>query len=406
MNDLLNQLKSLGLKIEKGSVFKPTLGEKISIDKVVPGEWLESHGERVYQSKTLYPYGSSHGDVILNIEDFYKNQAEFWGIDNLKTFELNEFLFFDTETSGLSLGAGSIVFMFGGCYFSNNGLEVRQYFLDDPTSEPYFLTLVDKLIVEHKCLVSYNGKSFDIPILRTRMVLNHLKSDIFGQNHLDLLYFSRMIWKMRLESRRLSDIEKEILFFTRNEEEVPGWIVPQLYQDYLITGNALPMKGIFYHNEKDVVSLAALFLHLAKAISTIESISLMDSQDILSIGRIFQKKGNIEASEEFYKLGLNNLDIKDIDVKVAQNFACLLKRQNKWTEAIRFWTIAANNNDIGSCVELSKYYEHHTKDLNLALFWAEKALKICEGTLSSNQFNRLFHRKKRISGKILLNEYQ
>ena len=404
MNDLMNLLKSLGVKVDKATNIHPKYVKGISIDKLIPGEWLESRGERVFQYRIFYPFGSQHGTVTLANENYFKNQSEFWGIDEIKTFELNNFLFLDMETSGLSSGAGSLAFMFGGCYFSAKGLEVTQLFLDDPTSETLFLSLIDKLIADHNCLVSYNGKSFDIPVLRTRMVLNYMNSEKLNRNHLDLLHFSRMVWKMRLESRRLSDIEKEILAFKRNEEEVPGWIVPQLYQDYLLTGNALPMKGVFYHNGKDVVSLAALFLHLSKAISTLESISTMDRQDILSIGRIYQKKGNVEMSEKTYKLGLNRFDIGNVEVKVLRNFANLLKKQSKWSEAIKCWESAANQNDTNSCIELSKYYEHQVKNFNLALYWAEEAIKINRDSFSSEGSSDLIRRRKRIIGKIQLND--
>ncbi len=201
------------------------------IEKVIQGEWIESHGERIYISKNFYPFGSSHGNVLFEKESRFNTLSQFWGIANLKNYSMQDFLYIDTETSGLSLGTGSIVFLFGGCYFTDKGLEIVQYLLDDPSNEGLFLANVDELIQNHKCLISYNGKSFDLPMLRSRMILNRMSYSNLNKDHLDLLHFARRLWKLRLESRRLSDIEKEIIAFQRTEDEVPGWLVPQLYQD-------------------------------------------------------------------------------------------------------------------------------------------------------------------------------
>ncbi len=131
MTDLLKKLQSMGLKIEKGSDVHLGSENKISIDKVIQGEWIELHGERIYISRNSYPFGSSHGKVIFEKELRFESLTQFWGIENIKTYQLQDFLFIDTETSGLSLGAGSIVFLFGGCYFTEKGLDVIQYFLED-----------------------------------------------------------------------------------------------------------------------------------------------------------------------------------------------------------------------------------------------------------------------------------
>lgn len=401
MSDLLKKLKSMGLKIEKGSEIHSGSEYKRSIDEVIQGEWLESHGERVYISRNSYPFGSSHGKVIFEKILRFESLTQFWGIENINKYQLKDFLFIDTETSGLSLGAGSIIFLFGGCFFSEQGLEVIQYFLEDPSSELYFLANIDGLIHNHKCLVSYNGKSFDIPMLRSRMVLNRISYVNLGKDHLDLLHFARNLWKLRMESRRLSDIEKEIMTFQRTEDEVPGWLVPQLYQDYLTSGDAAPLKGVFYHNENDIVSLAALFTHINKMVSDKSNLDSVNILDIISIGTIYQKAGNLSLSEVFYKLGLDKGIPLELDYKILRNYANLMKKQNKWMEAIKLWEMAADKNDPDSCIELAKYFEHRELDYNTAAIWVETAMKIvicADG--SKILMEELKHRKRRLESKI------
>ena len=404
MSDLLKKLQSMGLKIEKGSDIISEPAKKTSIDQIINGEWIESQGERVFVVKESYPFGSIHGNVMFQKELQFGSIAKFWGIDQLEMMKLRDFLFFDTETSGLSLGVGTIIFLFGCCYFSDNGLEVLQFFLEDPASELIFLANIDELIQGHKCLVSYNGKSFDLPMLKSRMVLNRLPNVNLSKPHLDLLHFSRSLWKLRLESRRLSDIEKDILAFQRSEDEVPGWFVPQLYQDYLSNGDASPLEGVFYHNKNDVVSLAALFSHVTRLVSENSSLESANPLDLISIGSIYRKSGNFSLSENFYQLGLDKKDPSDLDTKILRDFAQLMKKQNKWVEAIKLWEVAAKKDDPLSCIELAKYSEHREIALLAASDWVDKAIDIINRTEGTEKIRaELIHRKKRLESKILSN---
>jgi len=401
MSDLLKKLQSIGLKIEKGSNIISEPGKGLSIDRVIKGEWIESRGEKVFVVKESYPFGSAHGNVVFEKDLLFGSIAQFWGIDQLETMNLNDFLFLDTETSGLSLGAGTIIFLFGCCFFSENGLEVIQFFLEDPASELTFLANVDESIQSHKCLVSYNGKSFDLPMLRTRMILNRLPYNSLAKPHLDLLHFARSLWKLRLESRKLSDIEKDILAFHRSKDEVPGWLVPQLYQDYLSTGNASPLEGVFYHNRNDVVSLAALFSHITRLVSEKSALESANFLDIISIGSIYQKSGNFSLSEGFYQHGLNRTDPSNLDNRVLRDFAQLMKRQNKWIEAVELWKVAAKKDDPISCIELAKYFEHREINLFSASNWVETAISIATRTDGTEKImTELNHRKTRLEIKI------
>ena len=392
----------MGLKIEKGSkdILEPD--NRVSIEKVIKGEWIESHDGRVFVFRRIYPFGSSHGNVVFENNLHFNSLSQFWSIEQIESFKIQDFLFLDTETSGLSLGAGSIIFLFGGCFFTDNGLEVIQIFLEDPSNELLFLANVDELIQKHKCLISYNGKSFDIPMLRSRMVLNRLSHGNLNKPHLDLLHFARGIWKLRLESRKLSDIEKDILAFQRSEDEVPGWLVPQLYQDYLSTGNASPLEGVFYHNEKDIVSLVALFSHINNLVSDKSSLDSANFFDLMSIGSIYKKTGNLSLSEDFYKIGFDRGNLSELNTKILREYAFVMKKLNKWTEAAEIWKIAANKNDPQSCIELAKYFEHREIDIKTAEIWVDTAIDITNGEAGKEKMKAdLLHRKRRLESKIL-----
>jgi uncharacterized protein len=399
MSDLLDKLKSLGLKIEKANEIELASEEElVPIEDVVEGTWLDIQGNRVFVLEKRFPYGHLHGNIQLTIPDIHVSMPDF--MEMHETVIPEKMLFIDTETSSLSSGAGSFVFLVGLAYFDQADLKVIQIFMDQPHNEIAFLNYFDDILEKFNTFVSYNGKAFDIPMLRSRFIMNRLPHSLDTFNHFDLLHTARRIWKLRLESRRLGDIETEILDFKRADEEIPGWLVPQIYFDYQDTGDAGPLKGVFYHNEMDVVSLAAIFLHINHMLSRENADDKIDARDFYSIGYTLSKLGHWETSEEFFQACLDKDLPDDVRNEAARNYAYSLKRQGKWKEAIEFWEIAANNDDASSCVELAKYYEHRTKDIQQALKWSRQAHKIIKtGSHSESELADILHRQDRLEIK-------
>lgn len=398
MNDLLKKLQDLGLKIEKASKVELITRPKDKISEIIQGEWFESHGQSIFAARKLYPYGEKHGRIEIEINESFNEFADFWGLENNDRFVQRDFLFLDTETSSLSIGAGSLIFLFGCCYFVKDGLEVLQLFIEDPSHETFFLTYILDLLEHFQCLVSYNGKSFDIPVLRSRFILNKIGHQIDGLAHIDLLHIARRIWKYDLESKKLSDIESAILNFSRNEEEVPGWLVPQIYQDYVQTGNADPIKGVFYHNEIDVVSLAALFLKINKMLMEND----LQGKESLSLGEIYQKTGQFGKSDRYFKQALESNVEDDYTEKILMNLGCSLKKQGKWIEALEIWETLAKASNIEACIELAKYFEHKANRIETALDWTIAAKKIFSenNQENSNLREQINKRSKRLEGKL------
>ena len=399
MSDLLDKLKSLGLKIEKADEIElESKEELVSIEDVVDGTWLDIQEERVFVLEKQVPYGHLHGNIPLAIPNIHVSMPDFMEMHEAIIPE--KILFIDTETSSLSSGAGSFVFLVGLAYFDKSDLKIMQIFMDQPHNEIAFLNYFDDVLSKFNTFVSYNGKAFDIPMLRSRFIMNKLPHSLDAFNHFDLLHTARRIWKIRLDSRRLADIETEILDFKRADEEIPGWLVPQIYFDYQDTGDASPLKGVFYHNEMDVVSLAAIFLHINQMLSRENIGDKVDARDIYSIGYTLSKLGHWETSEDFFQICLDKDLPDDVRNEAARNYAYSLKRQGKWKEAIEFWELAAKGNDALSCVELAKYYEHHIRDIQQALKWTRQAHKIIQkGSYSENELADIIHRQARLEIK-------
>ncbi len=395
MSDLLERLKALGLKVEKAADIAPPEDKPQAFDKVINGRWLDDVTKGVFIVEKDLPLGSPHGKILLDPPLEFERLSRFVEISPNNT--INNLLFIDTETSSLSSGTGSVVFVVGLAYFTRDHLKVIQLFLDSPRDELEFLAYMDAIMANFTTFVSYNGKSFDIPMLRSRFVMNRLPVQFGAYQHIDLLHIARRIWKLRLESRKLSDIEREILDYQRSSQEIPGWLVPQIYFDYLENADAEPLAGVFYHNEIDVISLAALFIHINNLLLNQLSENERDSRDTVSVALSLSKLGILDLSEAFFKDGLEKDLPQNIRNDAARGLANSLRRQDRWEEAVEYWCTAAENDDYQACIELAKYYEHRARTYKTALQWAKQAARIAE----AQQINleAVQHRIKRLQKK-------
>ena len=254
-------------------------------------------------------------------------------------------------------------------------------------------------------IVTFNGKSFDIPLLNTRYIINRLQRPFDSLAHLDLLHLSRKLWKNRLQSRALQDLEKEILQIPRTQDEVPGWMIPQIYFDYLRSGDPEPLKGVIYHNGMDIVSLAALFIYVSQSFETITTVDRFHPVDYFSMGQVFYEMGFFEVAEKiFLECTQNNLLSGDLRFSLYHRLGDIYKRRSSYDQAVLIWQMAAQEDDIESVVELAKYYEHTSRDYEIALEWTEIAVSSLDKkgyhTYQSRQFKKeLLKRKNRLSQK-------
>ncbi len=171
-------------------------------------------------------------------------------------------VFLDIETTGLS-GGRDLFFMAGVGRPVGETLVVRQYFLTDPHCEKIFLQVFGEAIPGNAGFVSYNGKSFDLPFIASRMRTASVRKTWRQTGHLDLLEMARRLWRGRIPNCRLGTVESEILGVVRDGEDVPGRDIPQLYVRYLDKGDASMLRGVFYHNLVDITSLARMQMRVA-----------------------------------------------------------------------------------------------------------------------------------------------
>lgn len=312
-------------------------------------------------------------------------------------------LFLDTETTGLSGGAGTVAFLVGVGYVQNDAFVVEQYLMRDYSAEPEMLARLSDRMSQFDACVTFNGKSFDIPLLKARYTMCRMLEQYREMEQLDLLHAARRVWKLRLGRCRLSDLEERILGRARCGD-LPGSEVPQRYFEYLRTGNETLLEDVILHNRLDVVSMLSILVKLADVYAQPEQQT--HQQDLFSLGKALERQGELQHARELYRLSAIPASAGTISALSERSLAgqanwrqyLLLRRCRDWEAARNVLLQMIKRRQLNEVpyVELAKIAEHHARDIPSALDYVEKALRLCE---KSNQ-EALLARKKRLQNKI------
>lgn len=393
-NNLSERLKRLGVQLGISQPVQGNTGKVQPLEELVPGRNLRTIYGEIFSLNHTYPENRQHGHLPLKPLTSHKWLAQ-WA-KAPATPDLESLVFLDTETTGLSGGTGTMPFMIGAGRFIGDQFVVEQFFVRNPAEETAQLAALSKFVEGVEGIVTYNGKSFDLPIINTRYIMQRLSNPFTSATHFDLLPFTRRIWKSRLGQCNLGNIETQVLGFHREQADIPGYLVPDFYREYLFTGDATHMPGIFYHNEIDVLSLSALFSWLAAILEDPSDDRFTDPGDLLSVGRVLEILEREHLAEQVYASDRLQ-QLPDTDrVKSLVLRASLQKRKGNLQEASVLWQEAAAAGSLDALIELAKYFEHHVCDYAAALRVTEQALSIC----SDNPLNdSLLHRKSRLEIK-------
>ena len=419
MGSLNDKLRLLGIELGVQNIQKPREKYPYSIEKVLNAKLEQTKIGDVYTVESEYPIDYLHGKTTINIDVPLSVIADWVGNPSVNEIHSQELSFIDVESTGLSGGTGTYAFLIGVGKFEQDRYRIVQYFMNDPTYEPAQLAALEQFLASVKSIVSFNGKAFDIPLLNARYTFHGWKSPFKDMIHIDLLHLARRLWRDRIPSRTLSNLEFEILRSERTEEDIPGWMVPSIYFEYLQDRDPRPLKRIFYHNEIDVLSLSALLNHMAGLLVDPLSRGHHHASDLLAIGRLYEDIGNNDAAVSLYTRGLEHDDItsqrinKEIMFRALYRLSMIYNRSEEFSKAIRVWQKAATNQHIESCIELAKYFEHRTKDYGSAIHWTNQALSMIEKALENDDMpygvtnlnvkkthHELLHRLQRVKSKL------
>lgn len=344
----------------------PLSRRRDKLENALPGTWHETQEGPCFVVERRYPVGQLRGPVALG-SILHSPPTVLWEagrVASLRGVDARKLLFLDTETTGLSGGTGTYVFLVGVAYLAENGEEVvvRQYFLQDVSAERALLHALNSLFAQFSAIVTFNGKSFDWPLLETRFIYSRLRCVWRDPVHLDMLGPSRRLWKDRLPSCSLEMLEAHVLGFDRGFD-VPGWRIPSLYFQYLRTGHAGHVLPVFEHNEHDLLTLLALTGHVGRILDEPDAADLQ-AAEWFGLGKLYEDLGRYPDSLRAYSKGLDYNPSAELRSVALRRLSFLYKYLQQQDEAVQIWRTLAEEGTLlmFPYLELAKHYEHRVKD--------------------------------------------
>ena len=315
-----------------------------------------------------------------------------------RVFDPRSVIFLDTETTGLSGGAGTVAFLVGVGRWSDVGFTVEQYLMRDYDEERPMLMELQESLAGAQAFVTFNGKAFDIPLLQSRFVLARQRWPLARAVHLDLLHPARRIWKLRLGSCCLASLETRVLGVIR-DADIPGHLIPQVYFRFVHTRNPQGLGNILSHNRQDIETLARLAIRMGEIFSDQASEEL-DPVDLFSASKYARALGDRELAVRWNEAALSRGLPEDREVEAKKAKAARLKEQKKYSEAAELWREISERSEAfleDVQEELAIYHEHRKGDLVEALMLSERALAHSQGKASQKRWR---HRRDRVAMKL------
>jgi uncharacterized protein len=321
-------------------------------------------------------------------------------------------VFIDLETTGLSGGAGTVAFLVGCAYFDAGALQVRQFLLSSFTAERALLAAAAELFDAADLIVTYNGKTFDVPVMETRWAFHRMPAALGEVPHFDMLHPARRLWRSRSTIAddggcRLTTLER-LLLNLRRVGDVDGFEIPGRFFQFLRTGDARPLEPVLEHNRLDLVSLAAVTSRALRLAGGGEP-ACQDGIEALALGRVLERGGALERAEACYRRAAQSQCVETR----AESFYRLglrCRRSGRFEEAAGWWrqlvvltdSVRRRDPALDSLREfaieaLAIHQEHRTRDLRAA---RELALFALEENSRSRRADGMRHRLARLDRKL------
>lgn len=289
------------------------------------------------------------------------------GEDMPSDFSADRILYLDTETTGL-MGSGTVAFEVGLGYLAEDGFHVRQLVMRDYPEERFLLEEIIRIAGDFDVICTFNGKTFDLPLLRNRFIMNRIRTTVLDKPHIDLLHIARRVWKLRLRKCNLTNLEEALLGIPR-VDDLPGAQVPERFFSYLKTGDFHLLDDVLEHNEQDIVSLQNLLCHMCRMYENPEQLRF--DEDVYSMGVALDRFRHTEEARRCYRLTGGEMHAMG-----QQRLAVSYRRNGEKQEAAAVWQemIRCREGGVTPYIELAKYYEHTEVDIPAALEMVRRAI--------------------------------
>lgn len=390
-------------RIEQSPPKLPAQRAPYRIEEYVEGTIEKNQFGEFFYARQALPFGRPYGR--LRIGDLYTADLSPLNLlfEDAALPDPSKIIYLDTETTGLAGGTGTCAFLIGIGALEGSQFVIRQFFLRDYPEEKAVLVALAGVLESYEAIVTFNGKTFDIPLLETRYALARIKPPFGRLLHLDALHPARRLWKLRLASCELTHLEQEVLGIGR-EGDVAGSEIPAIYFDYLRSGNAQQLQPVFYHNALDIVTLAALVVELARVIGAAGAGAPLPSLDLFSLSRIYERVRATEKSVSTCEQALAAGLPETVETRALWHLASQHKRQRQYELAAELWKDLASREvelALDALEELAIHYEHRQRDVVTALEFTKSAMeRLREQAAAPPQVRRFARRLERLERKV------
>ena len=361
-------------------------------DDYFPFQEVETEFGRHYEAEKLYERHRRHGSIgIADLEDLPPGLLEPISAGAIRDVPPDKWCFLDTETTGLAAGSGTYAFLIGVGRITRRGFAVRQFFMRDFGEEPSQLTAVREHLAQFDVMVTYNGRTFDQPLLETRFRMTRQKPPFAKLEHLDLLFGARRLWNLRFDSCRLMDLENQILGVER-QGDLAGELIPYAYFDYLRTQELLRLAPVFHHNAVDILTLACLTAIVPRAFHPPDQAAFAHGSEMVGLARWWRQAENYENALALFRQGMDRNLPDELLFRTMWDVAALEKKLGRAEAALGMLTdLAASPNPFraAALVELAKHYEHRERSYAMALEMTRHALALAPSEALSRRVARL-----------------
>lgn len=319
--------------------------------------------------------------------------------------DAEQWLFLDVETTGLAGGSGTYAFLVGIAWWEGGGLEVEQFFMRDYSEECSLLFALGERLAERRVLVTFNGKSFDWPLLETRYRMSRKIPPPTPRAHLDFLHPARNLWRLRLGSVRLSELERHVLGWDRGADLISE-LIPRIYLDFVRGASPERLIPVFHHNQMDLRGLAGLSSRILSLLSDAETLG-QDGLELFGVSRICERRGDATRARKLYEQSIAFMLPGEADRAARRLLARLAKRDGDFAVACELWSSALGNSRQGyeAYEQLAIYHEHNARDPRRAREIVRQALDELRranrtGTISPGAYRQINARFEHRMGRL------
>jgi len=360
-----------------------------------PFQEVETEMGRHFETEKLYERHRRHGSVgIADLEDLSENLLDPISGGTIRGVPCAKWCFLDTETTGLAGGSGTYAFLIGVGRITPRGFAIRQFFMRDFGEEASVLHALDDHLKQFDVLITYNGRTYDQPLLETRYRITRQRPPFARLEHLDLLFGARRLWNLRFDSCRLVELENQILGVER-QGDLAGELIPYVYFDYLRTREIFRLVPIFHHNAIDILTLACLTAIVPKAFHAPEQAGFAHGAEMVGLARWWRQAEQHDTALGLLRQALDRDLPDELMFRTLWDVAALEKKLGRAHAAVGVLTdLAASPNPwrAPALVELAKYYEHRERNYSMALEMTHSAMELAPSDALSRRAERLAKR--------------